>query len=456
MANDPTAAEGFVAGFAQASVGDTTPRTLGAFCDDGSGQMCSFENSTCNGSPKPCNGRGPLFANLDLGISDCYLTGQKQYSAALDLYNNFDSAEAVLTDGSVKAFHFFQDMRYFKFELPNGTTVQTCPAALGYSFAAGTSDFPGPFDFTQGDSGKPNANPLWQVVSALIKSPSPEQKECQQPKPILLDAGELDTPYPWAPNIIDVQLLRVGNLVIIVSPSEVTTMAGRRWKEAVAEAVVSQNIVSQDPIVVLGSPGNSYAHYVTTPEEFGIQRYEGASCLYGQWELPAYINLTASNVRYLSAQSTTGPDQGPLPPDNRNKSLDFISPVVYDNPPIGKSFGDVLTQPSSSYKVGAVISATFVGADPRNNLRLEETYTAVEQLQGNTWVRIRDDSDWFLTMTWKRLNELIGSSQVEIAWETASDDVKPGTYRLHYYGDHKPVVGSISAFEAISSNFTIS
>lgn len=33
--------------------------------------------------------------------------------------------------------------------LPNGNISHTCPAALGYSFAAGTTDGPGQFDFTQ-------------------------------------------------------------------------------------------------------------------------------------------------------------------------------------------------------------------------------------------------------------------------------------------------------------------
>lgn len=31
-------------------------------------------------------------------------------------------------------------MRYYKFPLANGTIVQTCPAGLGYGFAAGTTD----------------------------------------------------------------------------------------------------------------------------------------------------------------------------------------------------------------------------------------------------------------------------------------------------------------------------
>ncbi|KIW03819.1 uncharacterized protein PV09_05119 [Verruconis gallopava] len=456
MIGDDSAADGFVAGFSQASVGDTSPNVLGAWCDDGSGEQCSFENSTCGGKSEPCHGRGPEFQKLDLGISSCYEIGRRQFQPALDLYKDFDSVATPIKDPTVKAFHFFQDMRYYQFEY-NGKTVQTCPAALGYSFAAGTTDGPGVFDFTQNDSGAPDANPLWQVVSGALRTPTAQQKACQEPKPILLDVGEMDFPYAWTPNIVDVQMLRVGQMFMIISPSEVTTMSGRRWKSAVSAAATAQGLTSAEPVVVVGSPANTYAHYVTTPEEYQIQRYEGASTLYGQYELPAYMNLSISNMHYLSADATTGPSQGTLPPDNRGNSLSFISPVIQDNPPLGKNFGDVLKQPNATYARGAVINATFVGANPRNNLRQEQTFTAVEQQNGSSWTVIRNDFDWYLSLTWYRDDTLTGTSHVDVSWETEGegDSIQPGTYRLHYWGDAKNIFGQITAFEGISNSFTL-
>ena len=81
MIGDDSAADGFVAGFSQASVGDTTPNILGAWCDDGSGQQCSFENSTCGGTSQACHGRGPEFEKLDLGISEKYLFCEEKAKA---------------------------------------------------------------------------------------------------------------------------------------------------------------------------------------------------------------------------------------------------------------------------------------------------------------------------------------------------------------------------------------
>ncbi|KAF7856119.1 hypothetical protein EAF04_010072 [Stromatinia cepivora] len=451
--NDPKAAPGFVAGFSQSSVGDSSPNVLGAWCDDGSGQQCTLENSTCAGISETCHGRGPAFQALDLGASSCYIIGQRQYDAAQALYNTLDSVGTPVVDGSVKSFHFFQDMQYYDFPLANGSIAQTCPAALGYSFAAGTTDGPGAFDFTQNDPGVPN-DPLWSLVSGLLRVPSPRQVACQYPKPVLLDVGEMSDPYAWSPNIVDMQLLRVGQLIIIISPSEATTMSGRRWKSAISSAASTSKITSSTPKVVLGGPANTYAHYLATPEEYSIQRYEGASTLFGQHELDAYIHLTTSAIGYLSSTNTSQPAAGPSPPNNVNASLSFITGVVYDS----GSFGSVSVQPASSYKIGAVVNTTFVGANPRNNLRLEGTFTAVEQLGADgKWTTVRDDWDWYLVYTWTRVNGLTGTSNVVVSWETGTaDGTTPGTYRVRYNGDSKNVLGTISSFTAVSNSFTLS
>ena len=347
-------------------------------------------------------------------------------------------------------------MSFSSFPLPNGTIVQTCPAALGESFAAGTTDGPGAFDFTQADNDTQAQNPFWTLVSDLLETPTPEQVACQSPKPILLDVGQMGTPYAWSPNIVDIQSFRVGQVIMIISPSEATTMTGRRWKAAVAAAATSKAIVSSTPKVVLGGPANTYAHYCATPEEYGIQRYEGASTLYGPWESNAYMYLSESLIGYLAANSTSQPPVGPLPPNNVNTSLSLITGVVYDNPHLFTSFGDVLDEPSSAYSIGEVVNATFVGANPRNNLRLEGTFTEVQMLSGSTWTTVRDDHDWHLVYTWYRDDGLLGSSHVVVSWETESW-TEPGTYRIVYNGDAKqPVTGKINAFTGTSSKFTVS
>jgi neutral ceramidase len=94
---DDSVADGFVAGFSQGSVGDTTPNVLGAWCDDGSGKMCTLQNSTCNGTSEACHGRGPDFRALDLGVSSCYEMGRRQYAGARSIYVSLP-ASSFLSD----------------------------------------------------------------------------------------------------------------------------------------------------------------------------------------------------------------------------------------------------------------------------------------------------------------------------------------------------------------------
>ncbi|KAI4171910.1 MAG: hypothetical protein LQ343_003987 [Gyalolechia ehrenbergii] len=454
----------FVAGFSQANVGDTSPNVLGAYCEDGSGDKCNFEDSTCGGRSQLCHGRGPMFRQKDQGASSCYEIGRRQYAGAKDLYHSMAST-GVKLNGPVRSLHTYRDFSNFTIQHPNGSYVKTCPAALGYSFAAGTTDGPGAFDFKQNDTGSPDANPIWAVVRNFLREPSETQKACHAPKPILLDVGETERPYLWTPNIVDVQLLRIGKFLIIVSPGEATTMAGRRWREAVSRSASSLTLSSNGnddpPIVVLGGPANSYTHYIATEEEYGTQRYEGASTLYGPHTLNAYINATTSLIPYLHSSDPLRihPPPGPDPPIHTNISLNFNSKVRFDRSPFFKKFGQVLKDVEPVYHRGETVHTTFVGANPRNNLRLEGTFVSVEHLSQGNWVRVRDDSDWDLVYRWRRTSTVLGTSEVGVEWEIPSgenEDVKQGLYRVRYFGDKKVFgKGEVEAFEGVSGVFGI-
>jgi neutral ceramidase len=88
-------------------------------------------------------------------------------------------------------------------------------------------------------------------------------------------------PKPWTPNVLPVQLFTIGALAIAAVPGEFTTVAGRRLRESIRQALGVTH-------VVLAGYANAYAGYVTTPEEYTLQDYEGASTHFGQWTLPAW------------------------------------------------------------------------------------------------------------------------------------------------------------------------
>lgn len=71
---------------------------------------------------------------------------------------------------------------------------------------------------------------------------------------------------------------------MLIVPGELTTMAGRRLREAVRARLISQGVLGEDAYVVVAGPANTYSHYIATREEYGVQRYEGASTIYGPCE----------------------------------------------------------------------------------------------------------------------------------------------------------------------------
>ncbi|KAJ7435456.1 Neutral/alkaline nonlysosomal ceramidase [Mycena galericulata] len=457
----------YVAGFVQGAVGDTSPNTLGAFCESPGkpydNQPCVANTSTCGGRVEQCHGRGPAYAEpagewgggVDgAGFKSNWVVGTRQVEGVRGVLGATGLTKVA---GSVRSVHVFVDMAKHEFVLKNGTRVGTCPAAMGFSFAGGTTDGPGAFDFIQGDN-KTSQNPFWEIVKVFVTpEPSAEQKACQYPKPILLNTGYAHEPYEWSPSTVDIQILKVGNFVMLIIPGELTTMAGRRIREAVRAELISSGIVGEDAHVVVAGPANTYAHYITTREEYSVQRYEGASTLYGPFTLEAYIDKYTSLVPFLADAPIGTPPSDAAPAEQISKAISLQSNVKFDAAPIGKHFGqtveDVIT--TAPYRAGDTVFARFVGANPRNNLRLEGTYLNVDQLVSGSWEAVKSDSHPSTIYRWKREDTILGTSSVNISW-TIESDTAPGIYRIRYFGDHKPLIGSIAEFVGTSSNFTVS
>ena len=49
-------------------------------------------------------------------------------------------------------------------------------------------------------------------------------------------------------------------------------------------------MIGDDAYVVVAGPSNTYGHYVATREEYGVQRYEGASTLFGPCALAILLS----------------------------------------------------------------------------------------------------------------------------------------------------------------------
>ena len=81
-------------------------------------------------------------------------------------------------------------------------------------------------------------------------------------------------------------IISLSPLCFVYVNSNETTFPSRPSpdREALRAELISSGVLGADAYVVVAGPANVYGHYVTTREEYGIQRYEGASTIFGQCE----------------------------------------------------------------------------------------------------------------------------------------------------------------------------
>jgi neutral ceramidase len=96
------------------------------------------------------------------------------------------------------------------------------------------------------------------------------------------------------PQILPVQVIRIGDRALVGLPFEVTVASGRRISSAVAREVGSPAVAD----VIVSSVANEYAGYVATPEEYALQHYEGGHTLYG----PATQPFVAAHAAKWAAE----------------------------------------------------------------------------------------------------------------------------------------------------------
>jgi len=435
----------FVAGFAQSNSADVSPNTKGTFCID-TEQPCDTDTSTCDGRNELCHGRGPAWPDA---FKSSLIIGDKQFDKAREL---FYSQEDEKLDGEIDYRYIYLNMSDVVIESTSGS--RTCRPAMGYSFAAGTTDGPGALNFRQGTT---SHSFLWDLIGGLLHRPSNEQSECQYPKPILIDTGEIQKPVPWQPEILKLQILRIGQFVLICVPGEVSTMAGRRLRSAVQAAVKDH---WGDVTIEISGLANDYSSYITTFEEYQIQRYEGASTIYGPHTLEAYIQefvkLAEDMVDGVYRESTVEPQ------DFTEDALSFVFPVELDCVPLGVQLGDVRSdRDRDCFRPGETVEVEFWSGNPRNSLDVGgHSFLTVERLDPSSteWSVIATDDDLSTTFAWwPSLGiRLLPYSHALLSW-TVENDTAEGTYRIRHSGHAKTnlILKRVAAFHGFSTPFQI-
>ncbi|WP_280425637.1 neutral/alkaline ceramidase [Nocardia carnea] len=402
----------FVAAFAQTNAGDMSP----------------------NLNLRP--GSGPTDDEFD----NTRIIGERQYHASR-------AALAVarpLTGpvGSVFCYIDLADITVDGRYTPDGTTRRTAPAAGGVSLLAGSvEDGPG---LPGGPVPEGVRNPFAAALGDPHRSAPGWLADAQAPKAIAVPFSLLP-PAPWVPNIVPIQLVRIGDLYLAAAGGEFTIVAGLRVRRAVAAALGVD--IGQ---VLLQGYANAYHEYVTTPEEYDAQQYEGASTLFGRYTLPAYQQEFTRLAAALAAGATVA--RGPAPRDISHLQPNFVPAPGPDTAPPGSDFGATLTQPAPSYPPGTRATVEFVSAHPKHNPRRNDTFLEVQRLIGDRWTRIANEGEWNVRFHWSK--RAPATSVATFTWDIPAG-TPAGRHRFVHRADRLAPDGTLHPITGISNEFEI-
>lgn len=385
--------EGFVAAFAQSNAGDVTANLN--LDNTGPGEN-EFETTR--------------------------IIGERQFLEAERL---FASASAQLS-GSIESHQIYIDFFYHAVDeaYTDGAGPQrTCPSALGYAMAAGsTEDGGGHPLFKEGMTER--LSMIDGTVKNLyeLEEPSDECRECHGAKPILFSTGEPDPPLQT--QILPITLTRIGDITLASLAMEVTTMSGRRLRNTLAAALD----VPAERVIIVGY-ANDYGGYLTTREEYETQQYEGGHTIYGPWSLAAYQQEFDRLARAMVSGALSEATVQATDMRGITKSVELFDDSSSIEP--SKSLGSVADQPKRQIKSGGTVEAAFYADDPKRNFPQKEPFISVEVSQGDEWVAIATDRDWSTKLRWIPDEGHAEDLILHVSWDVPEDTVS-GEYRIAY------------------------
>ncbi|WP_227998366.1 neutral/alkaline ceramidase [Nocardia australiensis] len=402
----------FVAAFAQTNAGDMSP----------------------NLNLRP--GSGPT----DDEFENTRIIGERQYDASKAAL-----AEAKSLQGPVDSMLCYIDLADTAVDgrfTPDGQPRHTVPAAAGVALIAGsTEDGPGlpgipipegvrnPFIDALGDPRQPA--PSWLA-------------DAQAPKAIVAPLGLLP-PVPWVPNVVPIQIVRIGELYLACGGAEFTIVSGLRIRRAVAAALA----VPLEQVLMQGY-ANAYHEYVVTPEEYDSQQYEGASTLFGRYTLCAYQQEFTRLATAFAARRQV--PRGPAPRDVSNLQPNFQPAPGPDATPPGRNFGDVLLQPTAAAR-GSQVAAEFVSAHPKHNPRRNGTFLEVQRRgDSGDWVRVSNEGEWAVRFYWSKRGT--AESVARFTWDVPAD-AATGSYRMQHFADSLTPDGRLHPFTGTTTEFEV-
>lgn len=182
----------------------------------------------------------------------------------------------------------------------------------------------------------------------------------------------------------EIQVVRVGNRLLLGAPGEPTVEMGRRF-----EAAVRPELPTGVKEAVVVGLANDYMGYETTPEEYQMQHYEGGHTVFGLW---SSLLIRNSFVALTHAMTTGEPAPAPAQP----AVLGGTSPGAF---PSGDGEGAITEQPAKRVRRFDTVSIGWSGSEMGVDRPVDEPFVTLERQVRGRW--IASDTDLGLAFVWR-------------------------------------------------------
>jgi hypothetical protein len=182
----------------------------------------------------------------------------------------------------------------------------------------------------------------------------------------------------------EVQVVRIGDRLLLGTPGEPSVEMGRRLEEAVTPQLPAG---VKDPVVI--GLANDYMGYLTTPEEYQMQHYEGGHTVFGLWtSLLVRDSLVALSQSLAMGQPAPDPDQP--------AALGGTNPGAF---PAGDSKGSVTEEPPAAVTRFDSVSVAWSGSPMGVDRPVDQPFVALERMVRGHWRT--SDTDLGLAFIWR-------------------------------------------------------
>ena len=209
----------------------------------------------------------------------------------------------------------------------------------------------------------------------------------------------------------EVQVVRVGDRLLLGAPGEPSVEMGRRFEEAVTPQLPAG---VRDPVVV--GLANDYMGYLTTPEEYQMQHYEGGHTVYGLWtSLLVRDSLVA--LSHSLAMGQPAPRARPAGRAGRHQ------PRARSRPAMPRA-ASPRSRPAR-WRASTASRSGWTGSPMGVDRPVDEPFLTLERMVRGRWRT--SDTDLGLSFIWRET-----SGDYTARYEIPGSE-RPGQHRLHIH-----------------------